>query len=155
MIIQTERLMLRPFVETDVKWYYDFLQDKELQKRLPSLAVENIKQAQEDVRLFKNGDFVNDFYYVIETKAHDIIGIIIAVRITDMAIDVSYFLKEQYRHKGYMHEALATVANSTRNINPLYRLRLVIEVDNIASLNVAKRLNATIKERNGKYICYI
>lgn len=155
MIIRTKRLKLRPFKKEDINWYKEFAKNEEVQKRLPNLAADKLEKAEFDIKVFTDGDFVNDFYYVVCDRADNVLGVIIAVRITNMTIDVSYFLEERYRHKGYMQEALEVVVNLARNINPLYRFRLVINEDNISSLNVAKSLGATITLKNGKYICYV
>ena len=155
MIIQTERLVLRPFEKNDIKWYYDLVQDEELKKRLPSLVVDNVQQAIIDVELFIKGDCINDFYYVIMDKANNVLGIIIAVRITNITIDVSYFLNREHRHNGYMHEALENLLVVARKENPVYRFRMVIDDDNIESLNVVNKFGAVIKQQDNKYICNI
>ena len=156
MTIQTERLLLRAFVETDVSWYYDFLQNQDIKEELPGIYASNFKEAEQDILIFSRADFENDFYYLIMDKENkNVMGIIIAVRITTGTMDVSYFLKEEYRHNGYMHEALEAVISAACDYNPLYRFRFVIKEKNTASLNVIKKFRHTIEEVNGKYVCYI
>ena len=155
MIIRTRRLILRPFEKSDLNWYYSMVQDAELVSRLKSLKVNSVAEAEKDLAIFANGDFKNDFYYVITDKNEDVLGIIIAVRLTRMTTDVSYFLKKEYRHNGYMHEALAVVGEVIRDDNPVARIRLEIEKDNTASLNVAKRFCAIIQDKGDKFMCYI
>ena len=91
--------------------------------RLKSLEVENIDEAKRDIEIFANGDFKNDFYCVITDKKKNVMGLIIAVRLTRMTTDVSYFLKEEYRHNGYMQEALTGVIEVIRDDNPLARIK--------------------------------
>lgn len=155
MIIQTERLVLRSFSKMDIKWYYDFVQNEEFQKRLPGLIVENYEQAISDIELFEKGDFINDFYYVITDKAGNVIGVIVGVRISPMTIDVSYFLSKEYRHNGYMHEALKCLVTTARRENPVYQFRMVVDCDNTDSLNVLKKIGARVQENDNKYICYM
>lgn len=155
MIIQTERLILRRFTEADIEWYYHFVQNEELKKRLPSLQVKTVEQARFDLKLFEKGDLVNDYYCVITDKIGNVMGIMIAVSITRETIDVSYFLKKEYRKKGYMHEALENLMSIARKRNPLYRFKFVIDKDNIESFNVVTRFGATVKFKNDKYICYM
>ena len=154
MIIQTERLVLRPFKCTDKIWYYELVQNEELKKWLPSLEAASFDEASKCVDIFMQGNFRDDYYYVIEDNGQNIMGIIIAVRITRNTIDVAYFLKEEYRHMGFMAEAVKGFANFARKEDYLRRFRMVIELDNSASLNVVKRLGATVQIHNGKYICY-
>lgn len=155
MIIQTARLILRPFVKNDINWYYDLIQDKELTRRLPGLIATDMKQVEKDIELFEKSDFVNDFYYVINNKENNIMGIIVAVRITPTVFDISYFLKKQYRHNGYMGEALANLAATLRRMNLEYRFRMLIDNDNVDSLKVVRRFDASVQIIGNKCICFM
>lgn len=155
MIIRTNRLTLRPFTLEDINWYFKFAQDEELVKELKNLRINSLKEAENDIKIFSSGDFKNDFYYVVTDDRGNVLGIIIAVRITQCIIDVSYFLKKEYRHRGYMHEALEKLMEVIRIIKPLYCFRMTIALDNTASINVAKGLNAVIRKMGNNYICCI
>ena len=155
MIIRTKRLVLRPFVNKDVSWYYDLVQDSELLSRLKSLKATTVEEAEQHIEIFSKGDCENDFYYVITDKKKNVLGFIIANRITMKTFDIAYFLKKEYRHNGYMHEALESLVETIREENYLMRIRLVIEKDNTASLNIAKKFEPIIEENKDKYICYI
>ena len=155
MIIRTRRLVLRPFKTEDVTWYYDIIKNTDMVSRLKSLNAKDETEAASHIAIFANGDFKNDFYCVITDKKKNVLGLIIAVRLTRMTMDVSYFLKEEYRHNGYMQEALAAVTEAIRDDNPLARIRLEIEKDNIPSLNIAKRMSAIMQDKGDKFMCYI
>ena len=155
MIIRTRRLILRPFETADVTWYYDVVKNTDMVTRLKSLNAKDETEAKEHIAIFANGDFKNDFYCVITDKKKNVMGLIIAVRLTRMTTDVSYFLKEEYRHNGYMQEALTGVIEVIRDDNPLARIQLEIEKDNIPSLNIAKRMSAIMQDKGDKFMCYI
>ena len=155
MIIRTRRLVLRPFKTEDVTWYYDIIKNTDMVSRLKSLNAKDETEAARHIAIFVNGDFKNDFYCVITDKKKNVLGLIIAVRLTRMTMDVSYFLKEEYRHNGYMQEALAAVTEAIRDDNPLARIRLEIEKDNTPSLNIAKRMSAIMQDKGDKFMCYI
>ncbi len=155
MIIRTRRLVLRPFKTEDVTWYYDIIKNTDMVSRLKSLNAKDETEAASHIAIFANGDFKNDFYCVITDKKKNVLGLIIAVRLTRMTMDVSYFLKEEYRHNGYMQEALTAVCEAIRDDNPLARIRLEIEKDNIPSLNIAKRMSAIMQDKGEKFMCYI
>lgn len=154
MIIRTKRLVLRPFLNSDKGWYYELVQNEELKKRLRNLATTDFDRAASCVERFAKGDFENNFYYVITDKRKNVMGIIMGIKITFTTIDVAYFLKEEYRHKGYMNEALIAFTDKVIEQDPGNRFRMVIDLDNIASLNVVKKLGATVKVHNGRYVCY-
>ena len=154
MNIRTKRLVLRPFSNSDKKWYYELVQNEDVKKRLKNLATTDLEQASRCVEIFSKADFENKFYYVITDKRKNIIGIIFGIRITLATIDVAYFLKEEYRHKGYMNEALKAFVHNIELKDSGNRFRMVIDLDNIPSLNVAKRLGAIVEVHNGRYVCY-
>ena len=112
-------------------------------------------EAANHIDIFADGDFKNDFYFVITDKKKNVMGLIIAVRLTKMTMDVSYFLKEEYRHNGYMQEALTGAVAVIREDNPLIKIMLEIEKDNIPSLNIAKRMSAIVDDKGDKFMCYI
>lgn len=156
MIIFTKRLKLRPFKSEDIVWYFDMLQCDDLKNELIGIYTDNIKIAKEYLETFQKADFKNDFYYVIENrKTKQVMGIFIAVRISGRYLDVSYFLKEEYRHKGYMYETIKALKENAKTINPIYCYRLVIKKENTASLKVAMKFNPQIEEKEKINICYI
>ncbi len=155
MIIQTKRLTLRPFIDEDIKWYYEITQNEEVKKRLVGLEANSYDEAMSHIEVFKNGDFLNDFYYVITDKEENVLGLIIAVRIAGNMVDLSYFLIEKYRHNGYMLEALRSFIRKVKAEIEFYTFRMVIDEDNIASLNVVKALNTLMELEENKWICFV
>lgn len=150
---KTERLILRAFESSDVNWYFEMVSREEFKKRLPGLAVETKEQAESDLAILRAGDFKNDFYYVIENKIGNVLGVIIAVKITSSVLDVSYFLDKSHRRKGYMREALKAFMSKAHEENPVYRFRMIVEKDNEESLLLLKSLGGIIEEYNGRYMC--
>jgi len=155
MTILTNRLRLRPFNMDDFCWYKGVVTDEEFKMRLPGIACEQDDVIKETIELFSKADFINDFYYVICDFSNNVFGVIVAVRITGLIIDVSYFLKANFRHNGYMREAVASLVSYARRIEPSYRFRFVIEQNNKESLNVVKSLDASVLQVNEKYVCYL
>ena len=157
MIIQTKRLVIRPFEEKDKQWYYNLTGDEEFKTRLPGLIVEDFNAASKDVDVFKKADFIKDFYLVIEDKNQNPIGIVVAVSMSNIVIDVSYFLEKRYRNNGFMSEEINEFVKAVRKKYPSYVFEFQIAKDNFKSLNVVKRLGASIEFVNqyDNYVCYI
>lgn len=155
MTIQTKRLLLRPFCDEDKVWYCNLVKDKEIKQRLPGLEAKNDGEAKSHVDIFKGCDFVNDFYYVITNKEGQVVGLIVAVRITGKMIDVSYFIYKKYRYNGFMQEALRFFIHKIRTEVENYYFRFVIDTDNIDSLKVIRKFNPRIEKNKDKYICYV
>ena len=158
MIIQTERLVLRPFEDKDKIWYYNLTQDTEFINRLPGLLTRDYEHAAMDVDIFKRADYINDFYLVIEDKLSNPIGCIVAVSMSSLVIDVSYFLEKRYRGSGYMTEAVKAFVNQVKAKYSSRVFEFQVAKDNTKSLGVIKRLGASIEAFNKEYdtyICYI
>lgn len=155
MIIRTDRLELRPFVAEDFIWFKEVAKDEEVEKFLPGVACGDDTMVKEAISLYSKGDFLNDFYYVICDYNNNQLGIVIATRVTSVAVDVSYFLKKEFRHQGYMREALMGFINRVRKAYASYEFRFVIAGHNIDSLNVVSNLGATVTNVMGQYICFI
>ena len=84
-------------------------------------------------------------------------GIIIAVSMSSKVIDVSYFLEKRYRGNGYMTEATKEFVKVVRdNCSSYVVFKFQIAKDNIASLNVVKRLGASADHitRENDYVYY-
>lgn len=156
MIIQTKRLILRPFCDDDKEWYYGMTRNEDVKRRLKGLRARNRKKANKDVDLLKAANFIDDFYFVITDKEENILGIIIAIRITYQVIDVSYFLFPKYRHNGYMYEALDCFVKEIKLKVCDYSFRMVVDEDNRASMNLMRKFEGmTYIDSKGRYVFYI
>lgn len=156
MIIQTERIVLRPFEIRDITWYPRLAKHQDTRKYLKGVYTEDVAKMKEDVEIFSKGDFENDFYFVVENiETKSIMGIVVIVRLTKKMLDVSYFLFEEYRKQGYMYESMNAAMRAIKAEKPSYYFRMVINENNISSLKLAKRLNAMIDKYTDDYICII
>lgn len=157
MIIQTERLQLRPFTLGDAEEYFKIVSSsQDIQEFVPfayESTVDEIRQAISEC--YSVGNFKDDFYLIIEEMiSHKIIGAIIAVRIFGKNLDLSILLGRDFRHKGFMFEAMNGFINYLKGTNYSY-LSLCINNKNIASQNLAHKLGAVkVGEIKGKYTQY-
>lgn len=138
MIIETNRLILRPFKMEDVDEFFKII-DKSIKKYLWSYSkIECTEDLNELVSAYSKGDFKNDFYYAICDKVtNSIVGTIIAVKTSSCILDVSYFIGDTYRNNGYMREALLGFKRFLSNSNFLYsNLQLTTEKSNKVSQRV-------------------
>ena len=110
--VETNRLILRPFSIQDAEEYFRMTRDKEIQTFVPYACPASYAECLDDIsNIYSKGDFAYDYYVLIEEKSsHTIIGAIICVLVHDF--DTSFFIRKEYRHHGYMQEALkAFIAN--------------------------------------------
>ena len=152
MIIQTERLQLRPFTLGDAEEYFKIVSSsQDIQEFVPfayESTVDEMRQAISEC--YSVGNLKDDFYLIIE----EIIGAIIAVRIFGKNLDLSILLGRDFRHKGFMFAAMKGFINYLKGTNYSY-LSLCINNKNIASQNLAHKLGAVkVGEIKGKYTQY-
>ena len=75
MVIETERLRLRGFEMADAKWLFKVAHDDELRKYLPGAYTSSLAETKNFIRYYySKGDFIHDFYFIIENKNHERLG---------------------------------------------------------------------------------
>lgn len=152
MIILTERLRLRPFCGGDVDAFYKIVQDEQIKKFLPGVYAKTKKEAKEIIGIYKKGDFENDYYLAIEDKrTKTFIGAIIATRLTKSDIETSYFLRDEFRGKGLMNEALTAFSKRFVKISSGRRLIFAVNRENQASLDVMDNVPAKLINTSKEY----
>ncbi len=143
--IETERLSLTPFKLEDLRDYFPIISDDDVKRYVPYASAYTLDTARKHLLVYEKGDFVNDFYIAIRLKkSSKIIGSIIAVRISQNALDISYLIDKEYRCKGYLTEAFTGFINYLNSKSINCYLLLSIENDNTASTIVAKKYNSFI-----------
>lgn len=139
--IESERLLLRNFTLEDAEAYFQMTQDDDIKRYLPYTCTNSLDGALSLIKIFyMHGDFVRDFYLVLEEKStHEFIGAIIATTSRNFStIDMCLMIQKDYRNRGYMTEALNTFF-TTLPAGTL--LSFVIEKDNENSLNTVYKID--------------
>ena len=156
MIISTERLTMRPFGIEHLNEFYNILQEDKILKYLPGVYSSNIEEVKENIEIYQNGDFINDFYFVIESKKDkSIVGGLICVRTTSNVYDMSYFIKKSQRRQGYMYEALNAFCNALKANNKQVTIYFTVRRDNYESLALVRKIGATLVLQDSNYLKFI
>jgi len=156
MNILTERLMLRRFNFGDVERFYQIIRDTDVKRYLKGVCVKSKKVLEENIKVYKNADFKNDYYYVIEDKeSGTMLGAIIATRTCGNEIEVKYLTGRMYRGNKYMTEALEAFINHVKRNNSQMRLVFTVECDNIPSLKLMQKLGIRLARKDRKHFYFI
>lgn len=140
ILVETERLTLRSFEDSDVDEYFSIVSDASIRKYVPYATAFSRETACILVNDYCLGDFINDFYVVFKDKqTMEIVGAIIAVKISSSTLDISYLVSANRRNKGFMKEALMGFIQYLLDSTFMYSyLQFTIENENIASQEVVK-----------------
>lgn len=71
MVINTNRLILRPFKVEDATSFYEITQDKAIKEYVPYASPESVEESQQYIiTYYANGDFIHDFYFILNYSPH-------------------------------------------------------------------------------------
>ena len=154
--INTDRLVLRQPKKNDKKLLFPLLNDNKVQEFVPYIYCQSISDIEEFIFLEQLSDFENDFCFVLENKSsNEIVGLLKAYVTSDNILCVSYAIKENARGKGFICEALKSfiIYLFYKNLN-IQHIEFSIRRDNIASMNIMKKLNIPLYRQMLKYNSY-
>lgn len=141
MLIETSRLILRPFTLNDANEYYNLVQDMLIRKYVPFSYLDTLNETKITIEeSYSKSDFIHDFYLlIIEKESGNIIGAILITQNPHAKyFDSCYFIGEKYRRKGYMKEALEAFLYNFPFTNKT--LMFFINSTNTVSLNFIKSI---------------
>ena len=147
MIIHAEDgYVLRSFAKQDAKDFFKLSHNDKLIKEFVPYAYPNdIKEAEEMIETYSNGDCKNDFYLVIE-KENQMIGIIIAVRTIGLNLDTSAVIYNQYRNNGIMTISMNAFIKWLKENTNYEKLCLCISKRNKASIHQSKKIGSILEK---------
>lgn len=105
--LTTDRLILRPFKNTDIDELFEIIQEEEIRKFLPGIYTDSKEELMKTLEVYANADFVNDIYLSItEKETGKVIGALVLVRVHSTSMEISYFIRKDKREMGLMFEAI-------------------------------------------------
>lgn len=137
--LKTDRLILRPFELADADSYYAMTRDKDIREYVPNACEDSIEEMTRDILIYyMNGDFVHDYYLVIESKeTHQMIGALIATQNQNAELEVCIMIAKDQRRKGYITEATKAFIEALPSKTCLM---WEIRSDNVASLQSVSKI---------------
>ncbi len=157
VILKTQRLILKPIKKEDIKILFQLTREKNMQK-FTNIAQNKTKkeleqQINKETEKQKEGKLLrftisNNNTNKKQNNRNDnqngSIGMISLKNINKQKqkANISYFLGEQYRGNGYMHEACIAIINYAYTKLKLNRIELSCSTKNKASKKVIESLNA-------------
>lgn len=142
--IETERLLLRKFNETDANDYAEFMSDKHMwdfQHDHDQTKEDYLKAFPAFVSGYRKRKYPNMNFAVELKKNHKVIGIIIlGVAWKDDLCKLGWGLNSKFWHKGYAYEACKAIVDYLFDNYNFHRIEVNVWQGNTASENLALRL---------------
>lgn len=147
MLINTERLLLRPLVQSDAQDIYEIFSDKQVMKYYDLLPFESLERAKQQVELFTQGfEQKKMLRWGIEYKDNSkLIGTcgFFAFNEDARKAELGYELNSIYQGRGLMSEALGAILRYIFAETDINRVEAYVEPLNIASRKTLEKLGFT------------
>ena len=145
--LETERLILRPFKETDVNdMFNNWASDPEVSKYMTWNHHETIETTETIINMwieqYQKPERIN--FGIVLKETNELIGGIDVCGYIDGIPAIGYALSRKYWNNGYMTEALLEVINLLKSLG-FYKVKIDAVVENIGS-------NKVIQKCGGKLI---
>lgn len=146
IFIETERLILRQFKETDAEALSLICNQKYILKWMPDWEG-NVEERREWIRWIEslytkaNKETARIMLAVALKESKELIGMIGIgnKEEVDNEIEIAYFISEDYCNKGYMTEAARAMVQWTFNTLDLEYLIAIVEIDNFPSQRIVEK----------------
>lgn len=148
--IETERLYLRKFIDTDVEDVFKIYSDKEVNKFLPWFPFDTIEQAENylynDIYEVYKRDIAY-FYAIVLKKTNSLVGYVCVNGIDEIKCigELGYGLRKEYWNKGIATEACVAVLEKIRE-NGFKTIIATHDKNNPGSGEVMKKIGMTYRK---------
>ena len=163
--LETERLLIRPIVDSDVRDVYQIHSDDKVNRYLPY----DTWQSWDDAKhwyakiLHRRVHQEAEQLVIIRKDDQHLVGtsIVFGFKSDEKSCEFGYVLNRQFWRHGYMFEATQALLDSLLSMNELDSVRAVVDSENSASLALLSKLGFTITARlkeaqpDSKETCYL
>ena len=151
MLFETEKLIIREWQKVDLAALHDmlscdivcrFLNNPPQKNATDSKGFVKINNKQFNKSMRKNGFCDEGCFAVVEKESATVVGNIEMVKpyANDRVVELGYFFNRQFWGKGYASQTVAGLLEYIKLHNLASRVQIVIDVENVASCALAKKL---------------
>jgi RimJ/RimL family protein N-acetyltransferase len=144
-VIETERLCLRFFDETDAEFVFQLVNEPGWLQNIGDRGVRNVDDARRFItdRLAASYERFGFGLYLVELKetgeSAGMCGLVKRDSLED--VDIGFAFLEKFQSKGYAFESAAAVTDYAQNALGLKRLAAIVSPGNRGSIKLLEKLN--------------
>ncbi|HIK31607.1 MAG TPA: GNAT family N-acetyltransferase [Oscillatoriales cyanobacterium M59_W2019_021] len=142
--LQTSRLVIRRFIPPDLPAYLDFMLDPESTRYLAFSEEQKTEKGATDLFDFVisayDSENIIPAYVIALADSNEYIGSCGFSPYEPQVVECYYSINSPYRRRGYALEAMTALFDALRSSGEIDEIRAYCHEDNIASLNLAKKL---------------
>ena len=153
-ILETDRLIIRHFVQADLDSLYKLYCDPEAKKYIPD-APQTYNETREELEWYLNGHPEHPnlgLWAAVDKSTHQLagrVGLLPWVIDSHNEVEVAYLIAKDYRKQGLATEAALALLKYGFERLQLSRLVCVIDQDNTPSIKVAEKIGMRF-EKHGR-----
>ena len=155
LILETERLILRPFEKSDVEAFFEMDKNPEVHKYLWNKPILSINEVYESIEMIKQQYKDNNIgrFAMILKETSDFIGwagLKYNTKIVNNKInfyDIGYRLNEDFWGKGYASEASFAWLDYGFDVMNIQQMTAAAHTDNIASNRILQKIGMKMTEQ--------
>lgn len=145
MIIETDRLLLRPFEAEDAKEAYRQSREAQMRRFLPDQVYYSAEEAEETLRSLRRrtvNPLARSYPYVLAIARKDMNHYVGHVGLSEIefGIEIGFGVGAAYRGRGYAAEAASAFLLAAMPLFDLAEVYGVVDEENIASIRTLERL---------------
>lgn len=144
LILESERLVLRPLEEKDAENVFEIFSDTEVMRYYDLLPFKSMEEAHRQTRFFMQAlaDRTMIRWGIVLKENEKLVGTcgLFAFSDADKKAELGYELNRNYQRRGIMSEALPLVLDFAFSNSDINRIEAFIEIPNTASQLLAGKL---------------
>ncbi|EKU49048.1 GNAT family N-acetyltransferase [Staphylococcus massiliensis] len=141
IVLETDRLKLRPFKLSDAEDLYTYASDDETARFVTFERHTSVEDSRHTIAAYYMGAPLGKYALELKSNARVIGAIDIRVDAENATGELGYVLNKAYTGLGYMHEAASKLLELGFEVLNLNEMHAFHDVNNTASERVLKRLN--------------
>lgn len=155
-ILESRRLIIRNFLESDIEELVDYRNNILCSKyqrgqfhskeKLENFIIDSLNY---DIKIG------GEKYFAIAKKDSNVLVGNLFVAINDITITLGYTISYKYHRQGFAFEILTELISYLHDIYPAHEIVAMTEKDNIASMKLLEKLNFTNEGYSDKIESYI